>query len=55
MRPYSVRDLEIIVPPGTDVNDAFRRAFLQKAQEERGAGTQINNNVPPRLSPARSL
>jgi tRNA A-37 threonylcarbamoyl transferase component Bud32 len=47
LQPYSVRDLEIIVPPGTDVNDAFRRAFLQKAQEERGAGTQINNNAPP--------
>jgi serine/threonine-protein kinase len=47
LQPYSVRDLEIIVPAGVDVRDAFRQAFLQKAREERGAGTQINNNAPP--------
>jgi eukaryotic-like serine/threonine-protein kinase len=47
LRPYSVDDLEIIVPPGVDVRDAFRQAFLQKAQQEFGPGTQINNNAPP--------
>jgi serine/threonine-protein kinase len=44
---YSVQDLEIIVPPGVDVRDAFLQAFLQQAQQEYGPGTQINNNAPP--------
>ena len=47
LRPYSFDDLEIIVPPGVDVRDAFRQAFSQKAQQEFGPGTQINNNAPP--------
>jgi serine/threonine-protein kinase len=47
LQPYSVQDLEIIVPPGVDVRDAFRQAYLQKAQQEYGPGTQINNNAPP--------
>jgi eukaryotic-like serine/threonine-protein kinase len=47
LQPYSVSGLEIIVPPGVDVDDAFRQAFLQKAREDHGQGTQINNNAPP--------
>lgn len=47
MQPFSVTDLEIIVPPGVQVNDAFRQAYLQKAQEAFGPDTQINNNIPP--------
>ncbi|MFL5804407.1 MAG: serine/threonine protein kinase [Roseiflexaceae bacterium] len=47
LQPYSVSNLEIIVPPGVDVRDAFKQAFLQKAREEHGQGTQINNNAPP--------
>ena len=47
LQPYSVQDLEIIVPPGVQVRDAFRQAFLQKAQQQYGPGTQINNNAPP--------
>jgi tRNA A-37 threonylcarbamoyl transferase component Bud32 len=44
---YSVQDLEIIVPPGVAVRDAFQQAFLLKAQQDFGAGTQVNNNAPP--------
>jgi tRNA A-37 threonylcarbamoyl transferase component Bud32 len=47
LQPYTVNDLEIVVPPGVDVRDAFKQAFLQKAQQEHGSGTQINNNAPP--------
>jgi serine/threonine-protein kinase len=47
LQPYTVNDLEIVVPAGVEVRDAFQRAFLQKAQEEHGPGTQINNNAPP--------
>ncbi|HEX5688369.1 MAG TPA: serine/threonine-protein kinase [Roseiflexaceae bacterium] len=47
LQAYSVDDLEIVVPAGVDVRDAFQRAFLQKAQQEYGPGTQINNNAPP--------
>jgi eukaryotic-like serine/threonine-protein kinase len=44
---YSVQDLEIIVPAGVEVRDAFRQAFLQKAQQDFGPGTLVNNNAPP--------
>jgi serine/threonine-protein kinase len=47
LRPYSIRDLEIIVPPGVEVRDAFQQAFLQQAQQEFGPSTQVNNNAPP--------
>jgi eukaryotic-like serine/threonine-protein kinase len=47
LRSYAVRDLEIIVPPGVAVRDAFQQAFLQQAQQEFGPSTQINNNAPP--------
>src|SRR5262249_33942379 len=47
LQQYTVRDLEIIVPPGIAVRDAFRQAFLEKAQQDYGPGTQINNNAPP--------
>jgi len=47
LQSYEINDLEIIVPPGVELRDAFRQAFLQKAREEHGPETQINNNAPP--------
>jgi hypothetical protein len=44
---YTVNNMEVIVPTGVDVRQAFTEAFLQKAREQYGPSAIINQNAPP--------
>lgn len=44
--PFTAENMEVIVPQGQDVRQAFILAYTQKAQNEKGAGTRVNTNVP---------
>ncbi|HMO58474.1 MAG TPA: serine/threonine-protein kinase [Roseiflexaceae bacterium] len=46
-QPFQVDDLEIIVPPGQDVRQAFLAAYEQVARERFGPNTRVNYNQPP--------
>ncbi|HMP40479.1 MAG TPA: hypothetical protein PKA05_08875 [Roseiflexaceae bacterium] len=46
-QPFQVDDLEIIVPPGQDVRQAFLAAYEQEARERFGPNTRVNYNQPP--------
>jgi serine/threonine-protein kinase len=46
-QPYQITDLELVVPPGKDVREAYTEAFLAQARMQYGQGTTINSNAPP--------
>jgi len=46
-QPFTAENMEVIVPPGRDVREAFVLAFTQKARDQFGPGTTVNSNAPP--------
>jgi hypothetical protein len=46
---FTITNVEVLVPSGTTVADAYREAFLQLARQDPqyGANAQINPNAPP--------
>jgi serine/threonine-protein kinase len=46
-QPFTIENLEIIVPPGQDVRAAYLSAYEQIARETFGPTTRVNYNQPP--------
>ncbi|MDZ4721279.1 MAG: serine/threonine-protein kinase [Roseiflexaceae bacterium] len=44
---YTINDVEVVVPDGTDVRTAYLDEFLKQARTQFGEQTIINQNAPP--------
>jgi serine/threonine-protein kinase len=44
---FTINDVELVVPAGRQVRDAYTEVFLQMARQQYGEGTLINANAPP--------
>lgn len=44
---FTINDVELLVPQGKDVRQAYTEVFLQMARAQYGEGTRINDNAPP--------
>lgn len=45
-KPFTVENIEVIVPPGGDVRQAFVAAYTRAVQEQFGPEARINTSVP---------
>lgn len=45
-RPFTVENIEVIVPPGGDMRQAFVTAYTRAVQEQFGPDARINTGVP---------